>query len=41
MASSSFAKVYNECKKGKDKKNHCQQHFYCVKSDTDDLFDDC
>ena len=34
-------KVYNECKKGKDKKNHCQQHFYCVKSDTDDLFDDC
>ena len=36
-----FYKVYNECEKGKDGKKTCQQHFYCIKSGTDDLFDDC
>ena len=35
-------KVYNECYNSDDDgKNKCFQHFYCVKSDDDSIFDDC
>ena len=40
-----FYKVYQECVDkghvGSSPIQECWMHFYCIKSDTDDLFDDC